>query len=78
MNKNSKQLRAKLLKKATRFNGINENVPTHGFHNSPHGAFKVRRIAPVGGKTVYKKKSKPFPKVNDGPTLAEQRKFLGY
>ena len=72
MNKNQARIRRTLHKEKS----VNEQVPTHGYHNSPKGAWIGRTFSLV--KYIAKKKAKPFPKVNDGPSLMEQRKFLGY
>ncbi len=78
MNKNQKRVRAMLTKKGN-VDGVAIETPSHGYHNDTKGRWTTRRIAPVGGKTVYRAKSKPFPKPNgDGMTLSEQRRiFLG-
>ena len=72
-NKNQKRIRAAIrLAHKNNESQLAIEVPTGGYHNNDKGEFRIRRV-PIGGKPVYKKKVKPFPKVNDGPTLAEQR-----
>ena len=71
-NKSQKRIRAALNKKGNT-DGIAIMTPNHGYHNNSGGLWTTRRIAPVGGKSIFKAKSKPFPS-KDGPTLAEQRK----
>ena len=67
-NKNTKRIRASFVKNGE----FNELVPASGFHNDSKGAWQPRRMVAV--KYVAKRKSKSFPKVNDGPTLSEQKK----
>ena len=75
-NKSQKQIRAMLNKKGNT-EGVAIQCPDDSYHNNIHGQWKTRRIAPVGGKTEYRKKSKPFPS-KDGMSLSDQRKiYLG-
>jgi hypothetical protein len=73
--KNQKRIRAALNKKGNT-DGIAIMTPNHGYHNNSGGLWTTRRIAPVGGKTVYKKKAKSFPQVGKPLSMAEQRKLF--
>ncbi len=83
MNKNTKRLLAAARKSAKAGNdSYNVEVPSSGFHNSPKGAYQVRRIPNV--KYVHKPKTtqgKPskFPKVcaeSDEMPLSRQREIF--
>ncbi len=76
MNKNQQRVREsiRVARKAGN-NDVAFEVPSHGYHNSPKGAWQVRRIAPLVA-AGFKKKAKNFPSVGEPMTLINQIKMF--
>ena len=78
MNKNSKRIAIELKKARKAGNAeLAIEVPQKGYHSTSKGVFQVRRI-PILVKSIFKGKSKPFPKIGEPMGLIEQRKMLSY
>ena len=69
-NKNQMRIRRTLHKEGS----VNEQTPSDGYHNNPHGSFIGRVFTQV--KYVHKKKAKPFPRVGEPMSLIAQIKMF--